>query len=58
MFLAIKAFFLGCGDQTTVLDESSGGVTVVRVYPQNVQAFSLPEDCGWELTVGVIAQLL
>jgi hypothetical protein len=41
MLLAIEPLFLHGGDQMAVLDEGGGGVTVVRVYPQDVQAFSL-----------------
>jgi hypothetical protein len=38
MLLSIEPLFFNCSDELPVFDDSSSGITVIRIYPENVQA--------------------
>ena len=38
VLLAVEAFFLYGRDKLTIFDDRGSGITVIRVYPQDVQA--------------------
>jgi hypothetical protein len=37
MLFSIETFFLNCGNELAIFDDCRRGITVIRVYPQDVQ---------------------